>query len=298
MINSPLNYTGSKFKLLGEIFRYTHQKSAIFVDLFCGGGVVGVNANAKKIVLNDKSRELVSVLKMLQNRTDILDECDRNISKFGLSDTAKNGYSFYGCNSSAGVGKFNKDGFEALKLEFNKTKEPLLLFLLIIFSFNNQIRFNQKGEFNLPCGKRDFNAKMREKTKAFCKALHEKNIEILNLDFRAFDIDALVSTLKKSDKNSVFIYLDPPYFLANATYNATWCEKSEMELFEFILKLDEKKIKFAFSNVLEHRGKTHEKLQKWVSEHDFCMRKLEFSYKNCSYHRQRTASREVLITNF
>lgn len=34
---------------------------------------------------------------------------------------------------------------------------------MIVYSFNNQIRFNSKGEFNLPVGKRDFNQRMESK---------------------------------------------------------------------------------------------------------------------------------------
>jgi len=59
------------------------------------------------------------------------------------------------------LSSYNKDGFNRLRNDFNDKKEKddeyyLMLYLLIVYSFNNQLRFNRKGEFNLPVGKRDF----------------------------------------------------------------------------------------------------------------------------------------------
>ena len=54
-----------------------------------------------------------------------------------------------------------------------------MLYLLIVYSFNNQLRFNRKGEFNLPVGKRDFNSKMQGKLEAFIDLL--EGYEILEL---------------------------------------------------------------------------------------------------------------------
>ena len=52
-VNSALNYTGSKYRLLGQIMPFLPKNNDIFIDLFCGGGSVGINASAKKIILND-----------------------------------------------------------------------------------------------------------------------------------------------------------------------------------------------------------------------------------------------------
>ena len=103
---------------------------------------------------------------------------EKIIEKYGLSNTKKNGYAYYNCNSSDGLGKYNKEKFLKLREDFNRLKEKNkdyyeMFFTLIIFSFNNQIRFNNNGEFNLPVGKRDFNAKMHEKVETFLDRLKE-----------------------------------------------------------------------------------------------------------------------------
>ena len=43
MIQSPLNYTGGKFKLLPQILPLFPKNINTFVDLFCGGCNVGIN---------------------------------------------------------------------------------------------------------------------------------------------------------------------------------------------------------------------------------------------------------------
>ena len=53
LIKSPLNYTGGKFKLLPQILPLLPDDIGTFVDLFCGGGNVGVNIRAEKIICND-----------------------------------------------------------------------------------------------------------------------------------------------------------------------------------------------------------------------------------------------------
>ena len=48
MIQSPLNYTGGKYKLLPQILPLFPKEIDCFVDLFCGGCNVGINRNCNK----------------------------------------------------------------------------------------------------------------------------------------------------------------------------------------------------------------------------------------------------------
>ena len=295
LIQSPLNYTGSKFKLLPQISPLFPKDISIMVDLFCGGASVGINANARHITLNDKQKELMQILALFQRESAelLLQKIASIITDFHLSNSAKFGYAHYHCDSAKGLSSYNKIGFLQLKNAYNADKDTLKLFVLIIFAFNNQIRFNAKGEFNLPCGKRDFNAKMQAKLKGFINAMQSENIELSNKDFRDFDISVL-------DSQSL-VYIDPPYLLANAGYNenGAWSENDEKDLLEFIKMLDNKGLKFALSNVLFHKGKEHTILAKWLKANPkFHTHFLNFSYKNCNYQTKRTESSEVLVTNF
>ena len=55
-----------------------------------------------------------------------------------------------------------------------------MLYVLIVYSFNNQIRFNSDGKFNLPVGKRDFNTKMAKKLSAFIDVIKNQESRFTN----------------------------------------------------------------------------------------------------------------------
>ena len=170
---SPLNYTGGKFKLLPELIKRFPDEEGTFIDLFGGGFNVGVNAKNHKIVYNDLSEQTTRLIKLFYkyNTNEIVNKLEELIKKYGLSDSEKNGYEFYGCNSSNGLGQFNKKPFAKLRSDYNSAKKSVekdfMLLLLTIYSFNNQIRFNSSGLYNLPVGKRDFNASTRKNVKIF-----------------------------------------------------------------------------------------------------------------------------------
>ena len=322
-ISSPLNYIGGKYKLLPQILPLFPKDIDIFVDVFCGGANVGLNVArsnlAKHIILNDSQKELISLLTHLQSHSEkeIFDEIMEIIESFALSKSAKYGYGFYNCDSAKGLSRHNKDSFMRLRKSYNQDKDILKLFVLIVFSFNNQIRFNAKGEFNLPCGKRDFNAKMQEKLRLFIQTLQSYDIRILNFDFRKVlesfalqekdtqkcrhDFRDIVSALIQNKDSQVFVYADPPYLLGSAPYNENkaWKQSDELDLLHLLNELDSKGIGFALSNVLSHKGKEHTILQEWLdSKPHLKVHYLNFSYKNSSYQTKRLESEEVLVTNY
>ena len=59
MIQSPLNYTGGKFKLLPQILPHFPKNIDTFVDLFCGGCNVGINVEANTVIYNDLNEHLL-----------------------------------------------------------------------------------------------------------------------------------------------------------------------------------------------------------------------------------------------
>lgn len=299
LVKSPLNYTGGKYKILAQLMDKFPKDIDMFFDVFSGGANVGANINAKKIICVDINDRLISLFNYLQKEEyyHLVSHLDSLIEEFSLSNTFKNGYEYYGCNSGNGVGSYNKDKFLKLRDEYNNSeiKRDDLFLLLIIYSFNNQIRFNNKGAFNLPVGKRDFNGSLRKKLQLFMDKLHDKEITFENIDFRRLDLD------KISEVNS-FLYLDPPYYLGDASYNENggWTEKDEEDLLDFLKLCDEKQIRFALSNVIEHKGKIHNKLLDWCLSNGFNINYINCSYSNSNYHikDKSLVTREVLITNY
>lgn len=297
-IASPLNYTGGKAKLLEQIKPLFPLQINNFIDLFCGGCNVGINVEAGKYLYNDINSELIGLFKTLQtvDIKDLLKDLNRLIKKYELSNTDKNGYEFYGTNSNDGLADYNKVPYSNLKKDFNNYKEVDLLhyemlYLLIVFGFNNQIRFNSKGEFNLPVGKRDFNKQIKKKLICFSSKLKNQNAEFLNLDFKKYEF-----------KENDFIYADPPYLITTASYNENggWSKSKEKELLDYLKKADVKGVKFALSNVLTHKGKINDLLIEWANKNNFNIHHLNKNYNNSNYHTSNKDKKtdEVLITNY
>lgn len=105
-----------------------------------------------------------------------------------------------------------------------------------------------------------------------------------------------------------FVYADPPYLITTGTYNdgrrgfTGWSEKEEYKLLEILDDLHQKNIKFALSNVLEHKGKSNDILKKWTENNpNYKINYIDFDYSNANYqtlNRDKNASIEVLITNY
>ena len=151
-VKSPLNYTGGKYKLLNQIIPIFPTEIDLFVDLFSGGSNVGVNVNAKRIVCVDKQEEIIRVMDLFKKYEDgfIINSLEKIIEKYQLSNSLLNGYEIYHCTSDKGLGSYNKNKYVELRNDYNNMKydsiEKDFLFLtLIIYGFNNQIRFNSNG---------------------------------------------------------------------------------------------------------------------------------------------------------
>lgn len=302
MIQSPLNYTGGKFKLLPQILPLFPSQIDCFVDLFCGGCNVGINVSANRYVYNDSCEPLINLYSVMQTMKSevFLSKVEKLIQKYDLSNVKLNGYEFYNCSSADGLGSYNKEKYLMLRSDFNSLSKKdsdyyVMLYVLIVFAFNNQIRFNSSGKFNLPIGKRDFNQNMYNKLNNFLSLLHSQNAIFTHKDFRNFDI----SKLTPND----FVYVDPPYLITCAAYNEQggWTENDEMDLLRFLDGLSKKNIRFALSNVLEAKGNVNQILKHWIENRtDYTMIDLNYSYNNSSYHRQKKKyrTREILVVNY
>lgn len=279
LIKSPLNYTGGKFKLLPQILPLFPNDINTFIDLFSGGCNVGINVKANCIICNDIESHIVELLYELNKMTSdqALYILKNTINKYQLS-------------------KVNEEGFMKIRDDYNNGNTSWdMFYAMLTHAFNYQIRFNKNGKYNMPFGKNrsSFNSKLEKNFIKFVDKLNEINIHFSNYDFNELNIDEL--------NESDFIYCDPPYLITCASYNEQdgWDETKEKELLELLDKLNEKGIKFALSNVLEHKGKSNDILKEWSKK--YTVHHLNKDYSNCSYHtkdKSKTSTDEILITNY
>ena len=280
-IKSPLNYVGGKYKLLDRLFEIFPEDINTFVDMFAGGANVCINSDAKHIICNDQLTYLIDLYEYWQT-TDaekMIEQIEQCIDEYNLS-------------------KVNSDGYCELRKEYNSTHNIIDFFVLICYSFNNQIRFNNKHEFNCSFGKNrsSFNDSIRNNLILFMKAIHDKDIAFTNHDFLQLDL----SEISSDD----FVYCDPPYLISTGSYNdgkrgfKDWGVEEERALLNLLDDLNARDIRFALSNVLYHKGQSNEALIEWSGKYN--INYIDSDYTNCSYHLKTNKAKtvEVVITNY
>lgn len=250
---SPLNYIGSKAKIVSEIFKYQPQGYDMFIDAFGGGFNVGINARVSKVLYNDLNYLVAGLIRSFREYEtyDYLLYIRKIIRKFGLEKA----------NAPAYLEARNY--YNSLSQE---KRDPRLLFTIILYGFQQQIRFNSKHDFNNPVGMRWFNDKILEKLISFSRKIKEENIE--------FSEKSYCELREKMNRNS-FVYFDPPYNLTTGSYNDGkrgfdgWNKELELELFNFADDLSADGIPFMLSYVIEHKGAINQELLNWVEKRGY-----------------------------
>jgi len=294
---SPLFYVGDKYKLYPKICKYFPKTINRFIEPFTGGGSVFLNVKANEYILNDIDTNVINIHKFLieqsENPKTFFENVFELIQKYNLShsyikdvvpqDLKEKWVKTY-------YAKFNKEGFEKLKADYNASSEKniLHLYLLLIYGFNRMLRFNAKGEYNLPVGNVDFNKNTETALKEYFYLTKYRKIQLFNLDFEDF-----LKTIQYQKDD--FVYLDPPYLITFSEYNKLWNEKTEKRLLDSLEWLNTQNVKFAISNVSHYKDKINKQFLEWSKQYN----SFEIKSNYISYHdNSRKEFKEVLVTNF
>lgn len=295
-IRSPLFYTGDKYKLIPELKKYFPDKIDKFVEPFVGGGSVFLNIEANEFYENDIDKNIISIHKYLSsfaNSEDLLNILLSKIDEYEFScsykgktvpDELRKKY------IKTYFAKYNNESYKQLKKKYNNSDRTDIadLYLLLIYGFNRMLRFNQKGEFNLPVGNVDFNQNVFDSLTDYIKLTNKKNPHWSNTDYKEF-----LSNINITESD--FIYLDPPYLITSSEYNKRWNQNDDFELCNLLDAFDKNNIRFAMSNVIDYKGKENTELLKWAEKYN--IHSIKSNYIN--YHDNTIKTfREVLITNY
>jgi len=279
MIETPFNYTGSKFKLLEQLLPEFDTTKSTFVDVFTGGGSVYTNVldRYEKVIVNDIIADLIGIHKGLIESDDIV-----NKTKLLCP------------------GKGNPVGFGTLRENYNSNPSPEGLWALMLSSTNNMVRFNQNLKYNQTFGKRSWNDSTQRKVNNFTEHIRKfkDNLVYLSTQFENIEI-----------QSDMMIYLDPPYGriknedgtigkkqISEAGYNAFWKQEDDMKLYEFIKKIDSIGASFMVSGVLHHDGKTCWMLDKLITD-GFKYKEIKYDYNKVSRKGNKETT-EIIITNY
>lgn len=269
---SPLNYSGSKDTMVPVILKELPHNVDTFVDVMGGAFNVGANVQAtNKVVYNEINPFIYSIVKWLLegDKKDKVAEIEGVIKEFGLN-------------------KRDKRSYTALRDRYNNEDQSILyLYTLHMYSFQNMIRFNSKHKFNTPIGVAGYSDDIKNRLLNF--RVKAPEYELLNMDYTNIQWDLY-------PQDTVF-YFDPPYYITSAAYNdgkrgmKGWGITEEIEMLTILKQIDQLGYKFILSNVLEHNGKRHELLERWIDENRY--RIIEAGVSGWRY-----AKNEVFIVNY
>lgn len=285
-VKSPFNYIGNKYQIIEQLENIFPKNIETLYDFFSGGCDVSINTLAKYKKAIDINQYTMDIMKEFQSQSlqEILDFMEKRIDEFQLSKT-------------------NEEGYLTYREAYNNIQEyhtPLDLYTLSRFSFHFTMRFNNNLKMNAGFGRgfSNFSSRQRKSIVEFHKRIQE--VQLINDNFKNIDI----SNCNKND----FFYFDPPYLITNNVYNngvnkawQRWTEENEYELLDYILNINNKKLNFALSNVIKHRGKCNTILKKWIEENNFNIYKItNKGYSHCTHtvHQDDEPSIEIVVTNY
>lgn len=250
---SPLNYIGSKAKVVTTIKANTPQDCRTFLDIFGGGFNVGINSDLDSAVYNDINYFVTDLVK-----------------SFCLHDTYQYLLYIRKITKRFGLEKANADAYNKARDYYNslpeEKRDPRILYTIILYGYQQQIRFNGSHEFNNPVGMRWFNDKVLEKMISFSRRIKEGSYAFLSQNY---------IELENRINQDTFVYMDPPYRLTTGSYNdgkrgfKGWDSILEQELFQFADRLSQRGIKFMLSYVIEHKGNVNETALEWIERNHY-----------------------------
>jgi DNA adenine methylase len=211
IIVPPIKCQGIKTRLVKFILEniYWNGKGR-WIEPFSGSGVVLFNVQPEKAIINDINPHIIRLYQMIYRRDLSPEEVRTYLTNEGRKLLSKGEEYYY-----------------VVRERFNRTGNPLDFIFLNRSCFNGVIRFNSKGEFNVPfCRKKDrfrrsYITKIVNQIKQIQRVMMTKDWEFLIGDWR--------ECLKNVEKDD-FVYLDPPYIGRHTDYYQQWSEDDAAEL--------------------------------------------------------------------
>ena len=216
IIVPPIKIQGKKTKLLTEIYDLVNEiadKDAdTWVEPFLGSGIVSFNSSEqfKKVICGDINPYVIEFYNGIKEGKITSDIVRSVLTKMGEE-----------------LSKFGNEYYLKIRKEFNETHDILLFLFLTRTCFNGVMRFNSKGEFNVPfCNINDrLNSKL---INTLCDNIDQLK-DIMDKRTFVFLKQSFEDTIAIANEHSV-IYCDPPYFGLNTTYYDKWSEEGETKL--------------------------------------------------------------------
>lgn len=215
VIVPPIKCQGIKTKLVPFIMENVRWDGrGRWVEPFLGSGVVLFNVRPQQAIINDANPHIINFYRGLYEGTITPQQVKIHLQQEGAK-LAENGR------------KDKNSYYYHVRQRFNTEGNPLDFLFLSRACFNGMMRFNKRGQFNVPfCRKPErfrpaYITKIVNQVKVIQGIMQGKAWE-----FRIGDWRDCLADLQKED----FVYLDPPYIGRHVDYYNLWSEQDAIDL--------------------------------------------------------------------
>ena len=281
IIVPPIKSQGIKTKLvpwINDLIKHSDLKlGANWIEPFFGTGVVGFNAPVMgEHIVGDTNPHLMNFYQCIY---------DGDITAY----TTRMYLEQQGRLLSAAM----DDGYEHYKMvrdRFNSKHSPYDFLFLSRAGFNGMMRFNRKGEWNIPFCKKPERFAPAYITK-ICNQV-DKVERVMRRSRWRFLKASYIETLAYATEDD-FIYCDPPYYGRYVDYYNGWTEKDEEQLF---YALKSTRAKFVLSTWHHNEFRENSMIKRFWGE--FNMETMGHFYHSGGKLENRHSVVEALVFNF
>jgi DNA adenine methylase len=192
-----LKWVGSKRKLVPQLLERLPSDvgSMRYVEPFVGGGSLFFELAPKNALLADVNADLITTYEVVR---DNVDELIDRLSSLCEKRAGRAHSHYYEVRDKFNCGGFKDAAMAAFFIYLNKT------------CFNGVFRVNRLGEFNVPIGDYTNPVILDEAALRACSEI------LQGVELRCSSFEELLPSLGAGD----FVYVDPPYIDAFASYAA------------------------------------------------------------------------------
>lgn len=152
-----VKYRGGKSKEIPHLIKHIPKFSGKYIEPFFGGGALFFHLEPKKAIINDINTKLISFYLGVKDNFEVLKTELTEIEKLYATNRKK----FEELKSKTPDQRVNDENeplYYEIREMFNdltekKYSEALLYFFINKTAYSGMIRYNSKGEFNVPYGR-------------------------------------------------------------------------------------------------------------------------------------------------
>ncbi len=270
----PIKCQGIKTKLAAWISSAIPADfDGTWIEPFMGSGVVAFNVRPKRAILADSNPHLIRFYEAIADGCITSGSTRRHLEREGAALLRSDGEHYY-----------------TVRDRFNRLNDPLDFLFLNRSCFNGLIRFNRKGEFNVPFCRKP-NRFSRAYVTKICNQVRAVSDVLTTGDF-IFARQDFSETIGAAGRGDL-LYCDPPYIGRHADYFGAWDEARERELAK---ALSAAQARFILSTWRSNRFRGNTFLKSlWAGFH---IRTREHFYHVGGRQDNRNAMIEAIVTNY